>query len=95
MRKPAETARTTNEEPLDCERAALASDYLATKLELNVIDAESAVMASEAMGVTDVVAMRRLDRARRELRRLLADRQRERAMSSALSVDNSTGGDAA
>ncbi|QGK71604.1 hypothetical protein GIY23_20630 [Allosaccharopolyspora coralli] len=82
MRKPSESANTFTEQPLEAERAALATDYLAVKLELNVIDAESAVLASEAVGVTDVFAMRRLDRARRELHKLLAERQWARALSN-------------
>lgn len=82
MRKTPETGSTPIEEPMDGERAALATDGLAVKLELNVIDAESAVLESEALGVTDAVAMQRLDRARGELRKLLAQRQRARALSS-------------
>lgn len=48
-----------------------------------VVAAESVVLAAEDAGITDVIAMRRLDHARRELHDLLARRQWARARSSA------------
>lgn len=88
MRKSPEARSTAIEEPLDGERAALATDRIAVKLELDVLDAETAVLESEALGITDAVAMRRLDRARSELRKLLARRQWARAQSAvAASID--------
>ncbi len=81
MRKFLEAA-TPIEEPLEGERAALATDRIAVKLELDVVDAETAVLEAEALGITDVLAMRRLDRARGELRKFLARRQWDRALSS-------------
>ncbi|MEV4728883.1 hypothetical protein [Saccharopolyspora sp. NPDC049426] len=83
MRKSPEARSTAIEEPLEGERAALATDRIAVKLELDVLDAETAVLESEALGITDVVAMRRLDRARSELRKFLARRQWARALSAA------------
>lgn len=83
MRKSPEASSPAIEEPLDGERAALATDRIAVKLELDVLDAETAVLESEALGITDAVAMRRLDRARSELRKLLARRQWARALSAA------------
>lgn len=88
MRKSPEARSAAIEEPLDGERAALATDRIAVKLELDVLDAETAVLESEALGITDAVAMRRLDRARSELRKLLARRQWARAQSAvAASID--------
>lgn len=88
MRKSPEARSTAIDEPLEGERAALATDRIAVKLELDVLDAETAVLESEALGITDRIAMRRLDRARSELRKLLARRQWARAQSAvAASID--------
>ncbi|MBA8827088.1 hypothetical protein FHX42_004472 [Saccharopolyspora lacisalsi] len=65
-------------EPLLEERLALRSDEEGLEHELELIDAECAVLRAEEAGVTDAVAMRRLERARAADRNELAARQWQR-----------------